>query len=189
MRKPFLISCSYMTGALLATEGAGAEVSGLVAVEDHAHVFQSDHFAAGFGAKHLDTVLVTEVVAALYGVVGMVFPGVVNIDGGVDTALRRVRVAAHRVHLGDDRDVYAFGLRSETCAHTGETGANDQDIVLKDGHQADLRDSPSLEGLWTAAKIVVSGLGLPRRNLDVNAAPRYGQQSTPPPANTLQHPR
>ena len=57
------------------------------------------HLGAGLGAEHLDGVLVAQVVAALDRVEGVVFPGVVLVDGGVDAALGGVGVAADGVDL------------------------------------------------------------------------------------------
>ena len=51
-------------------------------------------------------------------------------ERGVDAALRRAGVAAHRMHLGDDRDVGpAFG-RFDRRAHPGQAAADDDHVVL-----------------------------------------------------------
>jgi hypothetical protein len=71
-------------------------------VEDDAHALQGQHLRAGLGAEDLDGVLVTEVVAALDGVEGVVFPGVGLVDSGVDAALGGVGVAADGMDLGDE---------------------------------------------------------------------------------------
>ena len=49
----------------------------------------------------------------------------------VDAPLRRVRVAAHRVHLRDHRHVRAVLLRSQRRAHPGQPRANNQYVMLE----------------------------------------------------------
>jgi hypothetical protein len=39
-------------------------------------------------------------------------------------------VAANRMDLGDERDVSARVVSLDGCAHTGATGADDEDVVL-----------------------------------------------------------
>src|SRR5262245_61690104 len=73
----------------------------------------------------------------------MVFPGVILINSGVNAALRSVRVAANGMHFGDYRHVGARRLRGQAGTQPGKTGANDQDIVLIDGHSV---GPPSVSG-------------------------------------------
>ncbi len=160
-------------GALLAAEGARAELAVLVAVEDDAHALQGEHLGAGLGAEHLDGVLVAQVVAALDRVEGVVLPGVVLVHGGVDTALGGVGVAADRMDLGDDRDVGALRLGGDSGAHAGKPGADYQDIVLIDGHFRDLPSTSSGKPMrppWPGARASKNEACQIRRSLSNTSA-------------------
>src|SRR5205814_1823557 len=111
---------------------AGTQAAMLVAVEGHSEVLEVEDLLRRLAAHDLDRVLVAQVVGALDGVEGVGLPGVVLLEGGVDAALRRVRVRAHGVDLGDDGDVHA-GLRGRQGRPLSrQSGAYDQYVVL--GH-------------------------------------------------------
>jgi hypothetical protein len=75
----------------LATKGTGAQMTFLVTVEDNAHMLQVDQFGASLLAHDLDSVLVTQEVAAFYGVVSVVSPVITAIrKGRIDTTLSSV---------------------------------------------------------------------------------------------------
>ena len=72
----------------LATESPGAQAAVIVPIEGDAHVLHVDQGGARLTTHHLDGVLVSQEVAALDGVVGVVFPVVAAIQKGrVDAAL------------------------------------------------------------------------------------------------------
>ena len=107
-------------GLSLAPERADAQPSRVVAVEDHPHVLHGDNLVPRLAAHHLDGVLVAEIVAALDGVVGVVFPAVASVgQGGVDASLGGVGVASHGVHLGYDGHVHTVLAGSEGGPHSG----------------------------------------------------------------------
>ena len=108
-----------------AAEGARAEPALLVAVEGHAEVLEVDDLARRLAAHDLDRVLVAEVVGALDGVEGVRLPRVARVERGVDPALRRVRVRAHRVHLREDADGHAFLRGREGGTLAGQAGSDD----------------------------------------------------------------
>ena len=111
---------------------AGAQASVVVAVEGHPHVLHVDQGLARRLAHDLDGVLVPQEVAALHRVVGVVFPLVAPVgEGGVDASLGGAGVAAHRVDLADYRRVGSVGVGGNGGAHSGQPGADHQDIVLQ----------------------------------------------------------
>ena len=87
-----------------AAEGAGAEAALLVAVEGHAEVLEVEDLLRRLAAHDLDRVLVAEVVGPLDRVERVRLPRVLRVEGGVDPALGRVGVRAHRMDLRDDAD-------------------------------------------------------------------------------------
>ena len=85
-----------------------------------------------FAAHYLDGILIAEIVAALDSVEGVVSPIVSPVrQRRVDPALRRVRVAAHRMDLGDNGDIYTAVPGRESGSHAGESGADYQYIVVE----------------------------------------------------------
>ena len=101
--------------------------------EDRAPVLELVDVAGRVVAEGLDGVLVAEVVGALDGVecvlLGVVLGGVP--ERRVDAALGRAGVAPGRMDLGDDGDVDARVECLDGGAHTGATGADDEDVVLR----------------------------------------------------------
>ena len=94
-----------------AAEGARSELTVGLAIEDDAHVLELDDVAGRLLAHDLDGVLIGEIVAAFDRVEGVRLPRIVLGDRGVDAALRGARMAANRMHFGDDRDVGAAHAR------------------------------------------------------------------------------
>ena len=82
-------------------------------------------------AEDLDGVLVAEVVRPLDGVGGVLLGVVLGRvpQGGVDPALGRAGMAAHRVDLREESHVRALIVRLDGCAHARATGAYDEDVV------------------------------------------------------------
>jgi hypothetical protein len=85
-----------------------------------------------FVAEHLDRVLVAEVVGTLDRIERMLLRAVVGgvAERRVDPTFGRARVAANWVDLGDERNVRTRVVSLDGCAHTGATGADDEDVVL-----------------------------------------------------------
>ena len=116
----------------LPSKGARAETPLLIAVENHPHVLHIDDFLARLHAHDRNRVLVAEVVAALDGVVGVLFPVIAAVsERGVDAALGGVGVAANRVHLGHHSYVRAVFARRESGPHPCQTGAYNQHVVVE----------------------------------------------------------
>ena len=120
-------------GGRRAAEGAGAELALLVAVEGHAQVLEVEHLVGRLAAHDLDGVLVAQVVRALDGVERVRLPRVLGVERGVDAARRRVGVRADGVDLGDDPHGGAGLRRGEGGALAGESGSDDEDVVLGHG--------------------------------------------------------
>ena len=116
----------------LPAESPGAQLALIVPVKGNAHVFHIDKGFAGGTAHYLDGVLVAEEVAALDSVVGVVLPIVAAVEeGGVDAALGGVGMAAYRMNLADYGGVGAVGPGGDGRAHTGQPGADYQNIMLQ----------------------------------------------------------
>ena len=131
MAWPVKSATKNVRAPLLAAEGAGAEATFVVPVEDDAHVLQVDEFRPRLGAHILDGVLVAQVIAALDGVEGVVFPAVAAVgQGGVDAPLGGVGVAADGVNLADDGHVGPALMGGQRRSHAGEAGPDYQNIVL-----------------------------------------------------------
>src|SRR5690606_32876779 len=84
-----------------------------------------------FLRENLGRILIDEVVAAFDGVEGVPLP-VVFFDvreGRRHAALRRSRVGAGRVELGDDGGA-GLGPRFDGGAHSGAARSDDDDVVL-----------------------------------------------------------
>ena len=75
-----------------------------------APVLEPQHLLGGFLDEGLHRVLVAQPVAAGDGVVGMLVQAVPGLDHRGGAALRRDRVAAHGIDLGDHRDA-ELGMR------------------------------------------------------------------------------
>src|SRR3954447_6525791 len=117
-----------------AAEGARSELALLVAVEGHAEVLEIQDLLGRGLAHDLDRVLVAEVVGALHGVEGVRLPGVLRAESGIDAALRRVGVRAHRVDLGEDSHGCALLCGRQGRALAGEAGPDYEDVMA--GHGA-----------------------------------------------------
>ena len=105
----------------------------LGAREDGAPVLELEHVARRLGAEDLDRVLVGQVVGALDRVEGVELGVVLRrvSERRVDPALGRTRMAARRVDLREQRDIGAGIERLDRCAHTGTTGADDENVVRR----------------------------------------------------------
>ena len=121
-------------GVARSSERPGAQTAPVISVEDDSHVLQLDDIVGSLRSHDLYGVLITQVVAALYGIEGVGLPGVLLAlfrHGGVDAALSGVGVAPHRVDLGDNGYVNAFAVRLKGCSHSGEASTYYKDIVLE----------------------------------------------------------
>ena len=119
------------TRLTLAAKGAGAKPALLIAVENDAHMLQFDQRVTGLTHHHLHGVLIRQEVRALDRVVGVALPLVTAIcECCINTALRRARVAAHRVDLGEHRGVYAKPYRLNRSPKPGETRSDYQHVMF-----------------------------------------------------------
>ena len=112
-----------------AAEGPLGDAAVRLAVEDGAHVLELDDVVGGFAAHGLDGVLVAEVVAALDGVVGVLLPGVVVAERGVDAALCGDGMASKRIDLAQKGNVDAGARHFEGSAHSRETRSYYEDVM------------------------------------------------------------
>ena len=102
------------------------------AVERQAHVFQFDHRVNGVFRQHVGGVLISQIIAALDGIVGVPerFVFVEIAERRADPALRRSGVAARRVELADDRDLRAAFAGIKGCHQSRATCADDDRLIL-----------------------------------------------------------
>ena len=115
-----------------AAERALSEPAVGQARKDAAAVFQPNDLFGRVIAHRRGRVLIGEVIRTLDGVERMRLGGVLFAvsQRGVDAALGGARVTAHRMHLGDDRDVRpAFG-RLDRRAHPCQPAADHDHVVL-----------------------------------------------------------
>ena len=118
-----------------AAEGAGPELALLVAVEGDADVLEVQELVRSLAAHHLDRVLVAQVVGALDRVERVGLPRVVDVEGRVDAALRRIRMRADGMDLADDSDRNALLGGCEGRALSGESGSDHQYVMFRhEGH-------------------------------------------------------
>src|SRR3954453_1201551 len=116
-----------------AAEGAGAELSLLVAVEGDAEVLEVEDFLRRLPGHDFDRVLVAQVVGALDRVERVGLPGVARVQRRVDAALGGVGVGADRVDLADDPDRYTFLSGGESRPLAGETGPDCENVMGRQG--------------------------------------------------------
>ena len=153
-----------VAGAVGGVDGAGGGVAAEAPLRDAAvvhagegaaHVLELEDVLRRLAAQDLGGVLVDEEVAALDGVVHVQLPRVVVggvAERGGDAALGRAGVGSQRVHLGEDGDVDA-GVRGdfERGAHPGETGPDDQDVVLEHSDLSRRRGPAAAGRAWAGA--------------------------------------
>ena len=98
----------------------GPQPAFVISVEGYAHVLHVDQRLPGRLTHDLYRILVAQEVAALYRVIGMVFPLVPPVcEGGIDAPLGSVGVAPYRVDFADDCRVGAADLGSDSSPHSG----------------------------------------------------------------------
>ena len=107
-----------------------------LAVPRAAPVLHLDQLRGGLGHERLDHVLVRQVVAALDGVESVPVQGVTGAQRGRCAALRRDRVAAHGIDLGDQGHPQAVaGLDGgDGRAQPRGAPADNDDVVLDNVH-------------------------------------------------------
>ena len=115
------------------TEGPGAELALLVAVEGDAEVLEVEQLLRSRLAHDLDGVLVGQVVRALDGVEGVRLPAVVLLQRRVDPALRGVRVRADWVDLADDPHRDALLGSGKRGPLSREARPDHQDVMVRHG--------------------------------------------------------
>ena len=123
----------------------------LGAREDGAPVLELVDVAGRLVAEDLDRVLVAQVVGALDRVVGVLLGVVLGgvPERGVDPALGRAGVAAHRMDLREKRDVGAEIVRLDRGAHARQAGADDEHVVCGFHQLLKLSNRPCARGART----------------------------------------
>jgi len=122
------------SGAALAAKCSDAQLAFVITVEGDTEVLHVDEGLPRRLAHDFDGVLVSQEIAAFDRVVGVVFPVVAPVGkGGVDSALSRIGVAAHRVDFADDGDAGPFSPRRDGRSHSRQPGSNYKDIMLQHG--------------------------------------------------------
>ena len=143
----------------LPAKGPGAQFALVVPVKGNPHVFHIDERLAGRAAHHLNGILVAQEIAALDGVIGVIFPIIPPVEqGGVDAPLSGVGMAAYRMNLADNGGVGAAGPGGDGRPHSGQPGADYQNIML----QHTFPFSPELPAVGGRRPIFPGTLYLPR---------------------------
>ena len=156
----------------LPAKRAGAEPTLFVSAERDTVVLHLDHFGASFAAHDFDGVLVSEVVGAFYGVVGVIAPVVAGVfESGVDASLCSVGVASDGMDFGYDGHVRTVLAGGESGAHPSQSSADYEHVMGV--HQTHLsgigfRNEDSIRrweglgagGLAATEDVAASGAGL-----------------------------
>ena len=99
--------------------------------ERQTHVFQLEDRFRAYGAHVFDSVLVTDIVGTLDGIVHVPAPVIVWIgggDGAGDATLGRNGVGTGREHLGDHGSLVTALGQLQRSAHAGTAAANDDGV-------------------------------------------------------------
>ena len=119
------------TRMTLSAEGPGGELPFLISAEDHTHVLHGDDLMLRLTGQDFDCVLVGQVIAALDGLEGVVFPRIASVgQGGVDASLSGVGVASYGVYLRYDGHVHAVLAGSEGGPHSGQARPDHQHVMF-----------------------------------------------------------
>ena len=95
-------------GLALSAERPGTQPPIFVAAEGNAVVLHLDDFGTRLTAHDLNRILVSQVIGALHGIVGVVMPVVARVfERSIDAALGRVRVASNRMDFRYDGHICA----------------------------------------------------------------------------------
>ena len=136
------VGCSASTGSL----AAFAEVLGLTAErtlvdttlfgtgERQTHVLELEHGFRTYGTHVFDSVLVTDIVGTLDGIVHVPAPVIVWIcrrDRAGDATLGRYGVRTSRENLGDYSSLVTALSQLQSSAHAGTAAANDDGVERK----------------------------------------------------------
>src|SRR5690554_6435614 len=128
----------------LATERTLVDTALLGTGERQAHVFQLEHSLGAYRTHVLDSVLVTDIVGALDGIVHVPAPVIIGIsacDRTSNAALGRHCVRTGRKYLGDTRGVDTGFCQLQGGTHTG-TAATDNNRVVRHGFDVSHRLKP-----------------------------------------------
>jgi len=102
-----------------AAEGPLSDATVIPPAEDGAHALQLNDVSRRFFAEDLDGILIPQVVAPLHSVEGMLLPGIVLAQGGIDASLSLGGMAPDGMNLGQDShiDTLAAGFqgRPHSC--------------------------------------------------------------------------
>ncbi|RMR08229.1 hypothetical protein ALP93_05454 [Pseudomonas syringae pv. helianthi] len=118
----------------LATERTLVDATLLGTGERQAHVFKFEDRFRTYGTHVLDSVLVTDVVGTLDGIVHVPAPVIVRVcrrDGAGDATLGRHGVRTGRKHLGNHGSLVTALGELQRCAHAGTATTNDDGVERK----------------------------------------------------------
>ena len=126
-------------------------------------MFQLEHLRWGLAHEGFDGVLIAQPVAAAHRVIGVGIQTVIGFDDRRRPTLGGDSVAAHRVHLGDDRDIeFGIRVRNRDSGTEARPAATDQQNVMGYGVHTILRTPPSdasgTAGLWRSVHEMFGGL-------------------------------
>ncbi len=113
--------------------------------ERQPHVLELEHRFRAYGTHVLDSVLVTDVVGTLDGIVHVPAPIIVRVgrsDGAGDATLRGNGVRASRENLGDHSGLVTGLGQLQRRAHTGATATNDDGVEGKRTNISHESDTP-----------------------------------------------
>ena len=147
------VGCSASTRSLAAL----AEVLGLTAErtlvdttlfgtgERQTHVLEFEHGFRAYGTHVFDSVLVTDIVGTLDGIVHVPAPVIVWIggrDGAGDATLGRYGVGAGREHLGDHGSLVTALGQLQRCAHASTAATNNDGVERNSWNVSHESDTP-----------------------------------------------
>src|SRR5690606_26318487 len=121
----------------LATERTLVDTALLGTGERQTHVFQFENGLRANGTHVFDSVLVTDIVGALDGIVHVPAPIIIRVrrgDRAGNTALGGYSVRTGREHLGNHSSLVTALSQLQRCAHTGTTTTNNDGVKSQSTH-------------------------------------------------------
>ncbi len=138
----------------LATERTLVDAALLGTRERQTHVVQLENSGRAFLTHVFDSVLVTDVVGTLDGIVHVPAPVIVRVggsDGARDAALRGHSVRTGRENLGDHRSLVAALCQLQRSAHAGTATTNNDGVERNRWNVSHESDTP--ENLHTPDEV------------------------------------
>ena len=129
----------------LAAEWTLVDTTLLGTRERQTHVVQLEHGGRAFLTHVFDSVLVTDVVGTLDGIVHVPAPVIVRVgggDGAGDATLGRYGVGTRREHLGDHGSLVTALGQLQRCAHAGTAATNNDGVEGNSWNVSHESDTP-----------------------------------------------